>query len=249
MSVSTRLYALAVLVLIAYFTSGVFAQWLQPTDVVFPEGNFQDLPRTLEDSEQLARWTSLEAEDREKSEEEFEATDARYTVDRTYHNGKNASLSIHMALFDNFDLAMTHNPNNCYKHNGWEKIREKYLVYENADGKSSKASLITWKRDDGTRVRVVYWYQLGEDVFFFQPGLGRVVWRNRKNPISPPLVKVLLHLPVGPDAAEDEAALLSFIRPLEEWINLKMDAATEAAVEGDGGAEPADADESEDATT
>jgi len=118
---------------------------------------------------------------------------ARSGVDRVYRNPRGDEALVHAVWTD--DYLQLHFPQQCYREAGWELQSEEDL--EVSTGKSVTFPVKVLRFTQGKKsIRVLYWFQLGEDVF-----LDRIQHRFLRRKVCwgktewPPLMKFMLETP------------------------------------------------------
>ena len=174
--------------------------------VVPPERDLSDAPL------QLAEWqgTDLPPDPRIR-----EILCARSGIDRVYQDSTGTEVLVHAVWTD--DYLRLHFPQQCYRQSGWDLTGSKDVDVPTADGETFPARLLSFKRD-GRRIQVLYWFQLGDNVFLdrLEHRLLRrtVCWGQRE---WPPLMKFMLETPdKGLERGQD--ALVSLSTKLQEAV-------------------------------
>jgi EpsI family protein len=161
---------------------------------------------------QLGSWTGV---DTEIDKRLIRNINAFSTLNRSYENAQGRQILVHLATFASAEVSLPHPPGLCYKSAGWDvgsdrtNKTEETLPYR---------SMIVDR--DGERAVITYWYQMGQAISTdrneLRGALQRIRWKGER---WAPLVKVLLHVPVGSsdeigqtDAAELGSAIFDWIK-------------------------------------
>jgi hypothetical protein len=207
LSLSFRL-SLAILLLaatqlgVAYIRGGG-----TPERVRMPDFDIHDLPL------ELGRWRG---EEREISTRLLGAIGAEAALSRIYYDRQEHPVSLHSAVFLEYDLYGPHPPAACYLLSGYEIIGTRPAPFQTDAGQVVHAHLMTVARD-GVESYVLFWYQLGP--FTFGSGWAgherRAFWGQRD---WPPMLKVMLH-DAGHDPPAAEARMAELGKEVYQWMN------------------------------
>lgn len=208
----TRILIAAAILLIVQVGGSQFRETLRANDVALPTWKLDALPM------QLGRWSGEPTDDLDSRI--FAKIGADTVVDRVYRGPERRIVTLHTAVFENFDVGMRHYPANCYRASGWQKIGGERVSLDVEGAPSIPVSLSTWERE-GHRVRVLYWYQLGDRTLFGRFGLTKVRFAEFGRQTWPPLVKVLLQTPVE-RTAEADARLLAIAGEVHAWLHTQQ---------------------------
>lgn len=204
-----RLLIVAPLLMVVHFCMQWGPNNFGDASVESPTFSVEELPM------QLGEWTG---EDVDLDPMLFAAIDPRSALNRIYQTKLGEQASVHVALWDTGMLTTPHIPTLCYELSGWTMEGSPTKV--DLPDSSEEAMLIVYNRAN-TRVAILYWYQIGEAMFFDHDGARsatRGVWNS---PTRPPLVKVLLQVPAN-DLEEAERALVKLAQEIRGWtINLR----------------------------
>jgi len=208
MNTLIRLLVVASFVLLASFACYWVRAGLKPPSVKMPDQDFHKMPLVFDD------W---QGEDVELDPKVFIKIGADVVIDRKYRNDRGQVISTHTAVFSDPDEGVMHNPMNCYRVTGWQKVDDEYLMLE-APGKTPvKVRCVAWNRE-GERALVVYWYQLGEHSLFNRLDLGKLRWEMGGVKTWPALLKIMLHMPSSDHPAGDRAAIMDLAGKIYGWI-------------------------------
>jgi EpsI family protein len=207
LTIFSGLMAVIGLVLAAEFVSWVVKRSIALPAVEMPSWEPTDVPR------QLDTW---HGKDEALDERIFVGTGADKAINRIYEDDRGHQVSLHMAIFSDFDAGVYHSPGNCYRSSGWRLIEEERVPLKTPHRPEILVSVATWEKD-GEKALVVFWYELGDYTLFERFDLGKVRWAMRGRATWPPLVKVLLHAATSdPQAARPQ--VMEFAEQLREWI-------------------------------
>ncbi len=182
---------------------------LQPPDVALPDWNLEELPVDLQG------WTG---EVSELDERLFRRIGADVVADRVFNNREGAAVTAHTALFKDFDEAIVvHLPSRCYRAAGWEQrdVETRSLPVEGLPDIDVEVS--TWQRE-GRRVKVLFWYQLGERTVLNRYDLGKARFALAGRDTWPAMVKVMLETSVDQSQAAD-LRLLDVAGQIRQWLH------------------------------
>lgn len=206
-----RLYVLSAVVLATWGVSKWEKQALKPPDVRLPSWTFNEMPL------QFGDWQGEDTELDPKITAAVGAAPGRI-ADSLYRDRLGHTVTMHTAMFDDPVEGVYHTPLNCYRANGWQKLNDSREELRLFDDLTIPVRLTTWRRE-GSRVIVLYWYQLGEHVLFGRWDLGiNVRWSLAGKPKWPALVKVMLQIDAA-DAEDAKATILSFAEQVARWEN------------------------------
>ncbi len=208
MITTIRLLTVAALVLLVQAVGYMMQRGAKPPSVELLNWSIQDMP---------LRFGVWHGELTDLDPKIFVRIGATDVVNRMYQDRKGRKISLHVALFNEYDVGAFHNPQNCYRSSGWQLIDSERLKIDGPDGKDVSLGLMTWRRE-GEQVMVAHWYQLGKHIALdrVQLGLARLKLRGRKT--WPPLVKVLLQIPAD-DPEEAKTPLKDFTQQVYQWVN------------------------------
>ncbi|MDY0166374.1 MAG: EpsI family protein [Thermoguttaceae bacterium] len=181
---------------------------LKPAEVVLPDWNIEELPIDF------AGWTG---EVQELDERLFRRIGADAVADRVYENRQGDAVSAHTALFKDFDEAIVvHLPSRCYRAAGWEQrdVEKRTLTVDGLPDITVEVS--TWQRE-GRRVKVLFWYQLGEHTVLGRYDLSRARMALAGHEIWPAMVKVMLETTADQQQAAD-LRLFDVAGQIRKWL-------------------------------
>jgi EpsI family protein len=205
---AVRLFALTGAVLLVVGGAYQLRGTLRPTYARLPEWSLHDLPLVLD---------GWQGQATELDEELFRAIDADVVSNRLYRNRQGDVVSVHTAAFTDYDFGVQHNPIVCYRGNGWEVADQQDLALDVGDGKTITVRLVTWTQKR-RKVMTLFWYQLGEEMVFDRGDLGWARIKLWREPVWPPLVKVLMEAPAfAPGDAQRDLSDLA--GQIYRWIN------------------------------
>jgi EpsI family protein len=207
-SVALRLYIVVAIVAASYGVS----RWLQaavaPPEIEFPSWDIRQLPM------QLDVW---KGEETELDPSIAAATGADVIVNRLYQDDANHTATLHFARFPDPAEGVYHNPLNCYRSSGWEKLGESMEDVKLAGNVTVSVCVTKWRKENET-VIVAYWFQLGRHMLYERFDLGKVRWAMGGNDKWPVLFKVMTQFSVtGSDDTQKLA--LDFSQKIAEWLN------------------------------
>lgn len=208
---TVRLLIVAAFVVAMQAAAGVMRQGLKPAHVELPGWELEDMPL------RLGPWRGEDIRLESQDPRIVAKIGAEQLQDRAYRNPDGQSISLHTALFTEYDVGVFHSPMNCYRASGWQLADETSLRLQGSNGLDVSISLSTWQRD-AERVLVAYWYQLQEYVILSRYQLGTVRWKLRGSESWPPLIKVLMQTSCTDNPEEDEQRVREFAEHVFSWL-------------------------------
>jgi EpsI family protein len=204
---TVRLLIVAALVAMIHVGSLAMQQWLKPPNVKLPDWDLRDLPLTF------GSWKGEKIDLESQDPRMLAVIGARLVVDREYRNvATGQRVTVHTAMFDEYDVGMFHGPMNCYRSNAWQRDEEKRMDLQVPGGATVPISVSTWQRQ-ADRVMVGFWYQLGGETILSRLDLGTVGLKLRGRESWPPLIKVLMQTSATESDTEEEG-----MRELAEYV-------------------------------
>jgi hypothetical protein len=201
MSTSSRAL-LAAIVIAALFTGGRLVGG-RATDAVAPPFDLKTMPMKIGDWSGRNPMPGEEFPDR--------PDDALSNVQRVYSAPGNHEV---FAEVDTFAATgLVHPPEVCCRGSGAASIDSRSFTLHTASG-DADARLLTFYQE-GRRLHVLYWYQLGPNIFHDWPGFCRAKWSLGGEPHPLPLARVMIQIPGG--LAGAETRLRTFAEPLLAW--------------------------------
>ncbi len=159
-----------------------------------------------------AAWTACNvARDPDAPERPYDAISG---AQQAYRNAAGAVAFVEVDAFQESGF-VPHPPEICYENSGALLVERKDFPLQRSGGERVVARLLTVDRS-GRRLHVLYWYQMGRQVFCDGEGLLRAKWASRSQQRSSPIVKVMLQADAG-DFAQAENQLRSVAQPLAVW--------------------------------
>lgn len=169
-----------------------------PWDLQLPSGSWHGRPAKIDEG--LTR--SLKAQ-------------ARVVEDREYRGPGGRVISMHMAIFNDHQLGLTHTPFECYRGNGWNKLDGEYAEIRGAGDQQARVSISLWRREN-QRIYVLYWYQFGNEVLLDRDDLGRFRWKMAGKESWPALVKVMITC--GAEALQNRESIVELAEYTYRWM-------------------------------
>jgi len=180
-------------------------------NVVLPPHGIHELPLTL------GIW---DGKDEELKEDFFRATGAESAVDRLYRDGQRHVISLHMALFSEYERILPHHPRICYPANGFSITQDERTEVHGPGEKTFPATLLTCENPEGP-IKILCWYQLGDRVLLNRHDIWRASRQMWGRDVWPPLIKVHLQTAAF-DRAAAEARLRDVARRVAAWLDGHM---------------------------
>lgn len=136
-------------------------------------------------------------------------------VDRIYQDDTRAAVVLELAAFTGNEIELPHMPQSCYTNVGFTMKHQKDVQLSRADGEDRPARILTFEQD-GQRIHVMYWYQLGDINVLDYNGLRQARARLFGQSTWPPLVKVMIQCGLA-DPVQAEDRLTSFAEAVLAW--------------------------------
>ncbi len=225
---ATRLFVVAGMAAVIAIGTYAVRGSMKPREVDMPKKDFHTMPM------QFGSW---QGKVEHMPPAISGAEGAAVVEERSYRDGPR-TIALHTAVFDNPDTGIYHSPMNCYRSQGWLKVKDTTMDLDVGGPQPVTVSYTTWEKE-GQRVFVLYWFKLGEHFLFNRFEMGGVRWKMRGEKTWPALIKVLMQANSTDDAVGDEKALRGFAAEVYKWIH-----APEAGAEAAPPADPADAADS-----
>lgn len=201
-SLNRRLLSAAVIVALTQGALFAASLMLFPSDIRPARQRLSELPT------QIGKWTGVDAEVDERIIGALASNDI---LAREYLRADGRRVNLHIANWRDAGEWTPHPPQDCYTNNGWTLFsREKTNL---ADTK--KAETQSYSKN-GQRVRVLYWYQIGEVVYFNRDGGRPARAQYLGHRTRPPLFKVMLHSAHLEN--NDDADVLELAREIERFV-------------------------------
>jgi EpsI family protein len=121
----------------------------------------------------------------------FIALQAAAVVNRRYQEEGGGSIAMQVAVFPVNEIEPPHPPQLCYTKAGWV-LAEQHPIDLNVPGQLSRKAQFVAFEQEGQRIHVLYWYQVGDANFVDTDGMRRERWKLFGKRVWPPIVKVML---------------------------------------------------------
>lgn len=159
-----------------------------------------------------------EGKDMPITEELFSSTGADVFVNRLYWNADDNAIQIqtHLTVFSDWEKGMSRHPMKSFKADGWKLLAQNHDSVSTCKDKTIQVSLSEWERNYKAIV-VLYWYQLGDRIFFDQSELDKIRSELGDQDTPRPLVKVQLQITKS-RATEDEESMKQLAGKIAKWI-------------------------------
>jgi EpsI family protein len=206
-NMTTRLMIAAALVALVAGGQALVRASLRPPSV-------QRLSRPL--AELPLRFGEWDGEKKEMDPKLAIATGAKEIADRLYTHPKLGKIAVHTAAYDDPTSGVSHTPIYCYRSSGWRNLHEEWTVLPTG-GEEVRVKYITWELNN-ERVRVMYWFQMGEHLIFNRYDLGVVRFKLAGHRDWPTMVKVLIQTPASDDRERDRRRMVDLAEHIWEWL-------------------------------
>jgi len=206
------LVGVAVLMVLVYGGAYLVGAGLKPPKIEMPPYDLTTLPWHLQLPS--GTWEGKPSKIDERLTQSLKSQ-AKVVENRAYRGPAGQIVTVHVAIFNDHQLGLTHTPFLCYRGNGWDKLDSEYFDVHGAQGQQAQASLSMWRRE-GRRVYVAYWYQFGDDVLLDRHDLGQFRWKMAGKDAWPALVKVLLE--TRAEAGADRQGIVELADYLYGWM-------------------------------
>ena len=138
-------------------------------------------------------------------------------VNRAYQNAAGGSLAMQVSLFTTNENELPHAPEVCYPKAGWSIVDQRQENISLPDQSPRPARMLILEQE-GRRIHVLFWYQLGKAHLLDRAGLREEQRKFFGQKEWPPLIKVMLQSTLGKtDQAEKQ--LSNFAEVLSTWLN------------------------------
>ena len=208
---STLTQVIVAVVLVAVFAVGTKIMRVRggaTKDISLPETKLETLPTTL------GYW---KGEDATVDPKVFRVIGADDVLNRSYKNPAGKETTLHAAVFGDYFRGVPHPPTVCYPGVGWTLMEQKDVPITGPDGSKHPVRAVTYDME-GTRILIVFWYQLGSHVFTDDAGLQEARRALRTRETWPAVVKVLLQTKVG-NPEQTESQLVEFGSQVYAWTS------------------------------
>lgn len=209
-STTIRLLGAAVLLVAVFGGMYVVRGGLAPPEVDMPPQDFGEMPFVLDE------WSGKTQELDSRIAVQIGADTV---VNRVYHHPSQGDVWVHVAVFSNPVVGISHTPLYCYQGAGWNMLSEKRVLLDDGVDSQLSASVSTWTQE-GKMIRVLYWFELGDHLLYNRYDLGMVRWAMRGRPRWPALIKVLIQTYATQNESDDLARLQSLVRPMTMWMEV-----------------------------
>ncbi len=207
---TARLLTVAVIIVVVQLVSLQVRATLEPGEIAMPDWSLEELPMELGD------WRG---EPTELDERIFRQIGADAVADRAYHDRAGNVVTAHTALFQDFDEGIgIHYPANCYRTAGWHRLDFEKRELKVPGAPPLPVEISTWERE-GQRVKVLYWYSLGEHTIFGRWDLGQARLALRGRAVWPPMVKVMMQTAADRSGQESDIRLLDVGGHVYQWLH------------------------------
>ena len=213
----TRLLIAIGVVVVSFAGSYAVRAAMETPEVALPDRDFDTLPM------QLGKW---HGEDVELDPEVFINTDAHKAVQREYEDRQGNVISLFLAIYDQPDRGIYHNPMNCYRANGYQKTEDTMSELKCDGVPSTQIRITTWEKS-GRKEIVIYWYRFGEHAPFSRWDMAFVRWKMAGITPWPAMIKVLLQTSKK-SSGGSEAELVDFAKLVHQWVEEEPEVRTEA---------------------
>jgi len=145
----------------------------------------------------------------------FDRTGALSMVSRSYSDSSGRRATVQLTSYTMAGLmVMPHVPVNCYRAHGWTILKDDWQK-DDADRRFRFMAV----ENAGLRASVVYWYQLGPDIFDNRDGLRLSLQKlRRQGKAWPPLVKVMIQVTDDISAKESKSPVPELDSEIYKWI-------------------------------
>lgn len=203
-----KTYHRIICLLLLIFGTHLLVSWVQANhkkgEISSPTLDVQNLPYAF------AGW---EGSNVELDERVFANLGADSAINRLYKGPNGEQVAVHIALWNENDNWLPHPPDMCYTKAGW-KIGEQSKVTLNSV-EPIKVQSCKFDRE-GSAVVTLFWYQLGDQIYFDKDGARAAQQKLWGNPKWPPLVKVLTQTSGYQDARSEEH-LVDIASHIRNW--------------------------------
>jgi len=120
-------------------------------------------------------------------EELATAVGADVFINRLYWNADNNAVQIqtHLTVYQDWEKGMSRHPMKSLKADGWKLLAQNQDSVSTCKDNTIKVNLSEWERNYKL-IRVLFWYQLGDRIFFRSSGTGADTFRAWRPGLAPP---------------------------------------------------------------
>jgi len=159
-----------------------------------------------------------EGSDKPITEELRDSTGADVFVHRVYWNSNDSDVQIetHLTVFSNWDKGMSNHPMKRLEAEGWKLVSNSKESIETFKDKTIQVKISEWERNY-IAVVVLYWYQIGDRIFFDLSELEKIRSELGDPMTSSPLIKVQLQI-IKTRTKGDIDSMKELASKIAKWI-------------------------------
>jgi EpsI family protein len=137
-------------------------------------------------------------------------------ANRQYEEEHGGKIALQIASFTTSENSLPHAPEVCYRQAGWGIVERRIVELRVDDEKTRPAQLLVFDQDR-QRIIVLYWYQFGNASVTDVDGLRQSRWAYFGQKSWPPVIKVMVQIPMAPDAVRAEKTIRAFSELVLGW--------------------------------
>ncbi len=206
------LVGVAVLMVLVYGGAYLVGAGLEPPRIAMPPYDVTEFPWEIQLPS--GQWHGRPSQIDERLTRALRSQ-ATVVENREYRGPAGQVITMHVAIFNDHQLGLTHTPFLCYRGNGWEKLDSEYVAVRGAAGQEAEISVSMWRLEE-RRAYVVYWYQFGDEVLLDRHDLGKFRWKMAGKDSWPALVKVLLE--TRAEGGQDRQSIVELADYIYRWL-------------------------------
>ena len=82
-------------------------------------------------------------------------------MNRLYTNPLVGHVTVHLALWDEYNITLPHSPDDCYTRAGWQLVENRSIEVKENEAESFPARIITFEKQS-KQISVLFWYEMGD---------------------------------------------------------------------------------------
>jgi len=150
----------------------------------------------------------------------FGTTQADELIVRNYKNQKGKSITAVIAYYSDVEAGLFHNPLKLYTASGYKLLTDNLQWLTLNDGSTLHVRILScqFMNNTETRVRAIFWYQLGGHVLYEKSDLNALHMEKPADRSTLRLAKVHLQI-LEIDGDDSESELKNLASDIASWLN------------------------------